>query len=273
MILSKTLNSFEAVKQNFILEEFLPIPEHTVAMIASRGGRGKTFLSLQCAIKYSQHGKKCAVWFTEDDGDTVKERAQELHTNGIVKDLSPLKNIEFITTEPPQLAYADGRLFKANYDAFKEIRMWCIANDIKFIIIDPLLVFYGGNENDNSQARVFMQPFIEWAKQDKITILIVHHANKGTNETRGAGAFVDAVRTLYELELPIDTDTKGNQTVNDELYEKGVRRIKLVKDNRNAKRPLWKKYQSDTFDLRVLPPIKKHREIQFEEVTYAMPVI
>lgn len=273
MIQSKPLNSFDAVKQNFILEDFLPIPEHTVAMIASRGGRGKTFLSLQCAIKYASTGKKCAVWFTEDDGDTIKERAEELHKSGIINDTRPLSNIEVITTEPPQLAYTEGRLFKANYEAFKEIRTWCIANDIKFIIIDPLLVFYGGEENNNSQARVFMQPFIEWAKQDKMTILIVHHASKGSNETRGAGAFVDAVRTLYELELPVDTDQKGNQVVNDQLYKNGIRRIKLVKDNRNTSRPLWKRYGDGDIDIKVLPPMRKVNEITFTEVSYAMPII
>ncbi len=244
------LSEFKTISQEFIMKRFMPIPENTVAMLASAGGVGKTNLAIQCASHYvAETGKKCLVWFSEDEGAVIRGRYDKMVSEFIVEDIAP-QNILYINTEPIQFATIEDKIFKANYKAMNEIRQDCKDNEVGFIIIDPLLAFYGGSENDNSQARIFMQPFLEWAKQDSITILFIHHAKKGDGGgVRGAGAFVDAVRTLYELDYIRLQD--GN--VDFDSKDKGMRRITLKKDNRGAYEHFVDVYGYQEGEVRVTP--------------------
>jgi len=81
-------------------------------------------------------------------------------------------------------------------------------NDVKdydIIVLDPLIAFFGGEENSNTHARAFMNELNEWvAKEDK-TIILIHHSKKSNKDgrdefnVRGAGAIVDASRLTYEI--------------------------------------------------------------------------
>ena len=107
--------------------------------------------------------------------------------------------------------------------------------DFEFIILDPLIAFYGGDENNNSQAREFMNLLTEWADKEDKAILVVHHNNKSTTGgIRGASAFVDAVRLQYELLTKENIDEK-------EILPTGYRKIKIKKDNWGVERILNKK--------------------------------
>ena len=104
----------------------------------------------------------------------------------------------------------------------------------EFIVFDPLLAFYGADENDNSQARLFMQPFMNWCKEMNKSIVFLHHSNKpvgsdNLSRTRGAGAFVDAARVCYEMNKIYKKD---NKTLDLDCLH--LRDIKLSKDNYGA---------------------------------------
>jgi replicative DNA helicase len=110
--------------------------------------------------------------------------------------------------------------------------------DFDFIILDPLIAFYGGDENNNSQAREFMNLLAEWADKENKAILVVHHNNKSTTGgIRGASAFVDAVRLHYEL----ITNENNKEKENTELLPTGYRKIQIKKDNWGVERILKKK--------------------------------
>ena len=68
-----------------------------------------------------------------------------------------------------------------------------------------------------------MQLFTEWANKENKTIIFIHHSTKNTTQSRGASAFVDAVRTVYELDKIRDNDGKEK--------ESNKRIVKLTKDN------------------------------------------
>ncbi|MDQ7021661.1 MAG: hypothetical protein Q9M91_07655 [Candidatus Dojkabacteria bacterium] len=85
------------------------------------------------------------------------------------------------------------------------------------------MAFYGTDENNNSSARRFMQLFTDWANKENKTIIFIHHSTKNTTQSRGASAFVDAVRTVYELDKV--RDKEGN------VKESNKRVVKLTKDN------------------------------------------
>ena len=103
-----------------------------------------------------------------------------------------------------------------------------------FIILDPLIAFFGGDENNNSQAREFMNLLTEWADKEDKAILVVHHNNKSvTGGIRGASAFVDAVRLQYQLYLPSELNEEN-------LLPSNYRIIKVIKDNWGVTRMLNK---------------------------------
>lgn len=252
-----TLNKVVKVHQDFILKDLIPFPKHCLNMLASNGGMGKSFLALRLA---NQHifdtGENVACWFTEDEAPFVKGRYDTLKENNMVKDIKDEK-LFLITQQPPQLARIEKGIFVANYDALAEIRAFCAINSIKLLILDPLIAFYGGSENDNSQARIFMQPFIEFCKQDDITIILIHHAKKPSKEysgVRGASAFVDAVRCLYEMNYPVDDD--GDNDSN--KIEDGFRTLTCKKDNRGVRQILKTLDWEEGFEktMQVLPRIK-----------------
>ena len=258
MLELKPLSQVKAIRANFILEHFLPIPKNAVTLLSASGGTGKTRLSLLMADKHIQHtNENAALWLTEEYDGQVRSTCDEMILNGMMKQDS-LEKMLLIVNEPPQLAKREHGLFKANYEPIKKIGRDLIVANVKFVVFDPLLAFYGGNENDNSEARVFIQAFAEWARVSQITTLIIHHMNKD-GASRGASAFHDGVRARYDLDLPRDKD--GN--VNKDLMLKGFRVAVLKKDNWGIRKYLWVLSDGkDELTLKIMPPIVEVRNYE-----------
>jgi len=206
----------------FILSDWLPMPRGTVTIIAAPGGTGKSWSAIQAAIRHTTHtGKKSAVWLSEDQDYESKSRAKGICEYIVHKQFSSIRGVSLISRSPIQLIVNK----KFSHANFYKLKKNLSAYD--FIILDPLLAFYGGEENDNSQARTFMQPFMDWAKETNKCIVFLHHSKKaGDNSTkgnvRGASAFVDASRTVYEINK-IDDDSESSE-----------REFVLTKDNYGA---------------------------------------
>lgn len=249
----ESLNNIQSSGASFILKKFLPIPEFAVTLLSASGGTGKTRLSLIMASKFieeSDYKKNVALWLTEDYPGQVREIFDEMVSNHIVN-ASTMGNMKLILDEPPQLAKRVNGLFKANYEDIMKIGESLILENVSFAIFDPLLAFYGGNENDNSEARVFIQSFASWANQSKITTLIIHHANKDGG-SRGATAFHDGVRARYELDVPRDKDG----SIIKELMQNGFRVATLKKDNWGIRKYLWQLTDGlDSITLKVAPKL------------------
>ena len=265
-----SLSNVERKQIKFYLKDILPMPQNTVGIISSRGGMGKTFLSLRLASSFIlETGKRALVWFSEDEPEIIGFRFDALVKEfGINKDTQ--SKIDYITTSPKQFAIKDKGIFKANHEAIAGIRKDCINNNVGLVVIDPLLAFYGGDENDNSQARVFMQVFLDWAKQDGINILFVHHAQKGDGSARGAGAFIDACRYAYELHYP-KTD---KDDIDFTKKDAGIREVRLTKDNHNAYYHFSKLFDGDGMgEMKILPAFTRLPEISVQAVEYKMPSV
>ena len=239
---------------NFILSKYLPLPENAVTLLSALGGTGKTRLSLIMASKYISETKgnyNVSLWLTEDYQGQVREIFDQMVKEHLVEGWT-IKNMLLILDEPPQLAKRVSGLFKANYDEIMRIGQHLIDNNVKLAVFDPLLAFYGGNENDNSEARVFIQSFATWANKAEITTLIIHHASKDGG-SRGATAFHDGVRARYELDVPRDKD--GNQ--NKQMVSDGFRVAILKKDNWGIRKHLWRLTDGeDHITLKVAPQMK-----------------
>lgn len=212
------IEDVEEKETEFILKEWLPIPRGTVTIISAPGGTGKSWTALQMGIRHNtETGKQSALWLSEDPLAESKSRAKAI-CEKMLGGAKSLKNIRLVDKAPLHLmsqkkfSYADFYKIKK---AFKEYDL---------VVLDPLLAMYGSDENDNSQARQFMQPFMNWAREENKCIVFLHHSKKGGEESRvrGAGAFVDACRTVYEIEQPNKDDHSGK------------RKFLLSKDNLGA---------------------------------------
>jgi|GEM_PF-715286 len=212
------LDQIDEAQTEFILKDWMPIPRGTVTILAAPGGTGKSWAALQMAIRHNtQTSLSCALWLSEDPLSEIKARANTI-CDELVAAKADMKNIRIVSANPTPLmtqkkfSYAD--FFKIK-KAFKEYDL---------IVFDPLLAMYGSDENDNSQARIFMQPFMDWARETNKCIVFLHHSKKAGDgsKVRGAGAFVDASRTVYELEKMQNDDRSGK------------RDLLLTKDNYGA---------------------------------------
>lgn len=247
----KSLSEIEKQSADFILKSFLPIPRNAVTLLSASGGTGKTRLALIMADRYIRDtNQNVALWLTEDYAGQVRHIFEDMANEHIVS-LDSMQNMKLILDEPPQLAKREMGLFKANYEDIKRIGGDLIKQNVSFAIFDPLLAFYGGNENDNSEARVFIQSFAEWAKNSQITTLIIHHSNKDGN-SRGATAFHDGVRARYELDIPKDENGEPKK----DLIADGLRVAKLKKDNWGIRKYLWKLTEGeDELMIKVAPKL------------------
>jgi len=225
----------------FILKDYLPIPKKSVTLLSAKGGAGKSWLVLQLALKYiNQTDKKVFAWLSEDPDFATKKRAEKIlneilinHNDTRYFDINhPIyDNFSYLGSEtrPFHLIEYDYKNKKINPLFYK---LKHTLRDFEFIILDPLIAFYGGDENNNSQAREFMNLLTEWADKEDKAILLVHHNNKSTTGgIRGASAFVDAVRLHYELSTITDEEKP---------LPEGYRKIKIQKDNWGVEKMLGK---------------------------------
>ena len=240
----KTFSKVENKDIEFILKDYLPIPKKAVTLLSAKGGAGKSWLVLQLALKFiNQTNKKVFAWLSEDPDFATKKRAEKIlneilinHNDTKYFDINhPIyENFKYLGSETRPFHFIEYEYKNKKINPlFYKLKH--TLKDFDFIILDPLIAFFGGDENNNSQAREFMNLLTEWADKEDKAILLVHHNNKSTTGgIRGASAFVDAVRLQYELLTNENIDKK-------EILQPGQRIIKIQKDNWGVERILRKK--------------------------------
>jgi len=245
----------------FICKSWLPIPIRTVSLVTAPGGTGKSWFVQQLAIRAIQEGKikKAFLWLSEDPKEISKNRFNKVFDKVLKLTDSSIKSKIDISDSPTiQFLYDDQRKVEVS-PLFSHFKVKLQEYDL--IILDPLIAFYGTDENNNSSARRFMQLFTEWANRENKTIIFIHHSTKNTTQSRGASAFVDAVRTVYEIDKIKDKD--GN------IKESNKRVIKLTKDNYGISNIL----ESFSVERELFPKSIKIIETTYEEakIPFGMP--
>lgn len=219
----KPLTEAKGDKTQFILEDWLPFPRGVVGMIASEGGVGKTWAIIQAAMRYAMAhpDKRIALWLSEDPEGECLDRARKVAEEILHTDFGRFTNIDIFEDVPEPLI----KNKKIDLYEFKKLKKNLTAYDL--IILDPLSSFYGGDENDNSQAVQFMLPFKKWAMEEDNVIVFLHHSAKSSNNVRGASALRDGTRVVYGLSK-IYTDANNTMLDEQRLHE---REFHLIKDN------------------------------------------
>jgi replicative DNA helicase len=248
------LVDFSNVKEktpNFLLEDVLPIQENEINIISAAGGSGKSYLSLYLALNYISKYKenRAFLWLSEDEIGVSKKRALSLckvHHN-----LTINQRISVLGKETQVFHFVDKNL---NINTkFEEMKQQ--LKDFSLIVIDPLIAFFGADENSNADARFFMSLLNKWCVDENKTIILIHHHSKasGTNKSsaRGASAFIDACRMHYIIEKA-ENDSRSRKVVIDKTNhfsnEKKDYIIKLFDVNvevipyKESKKEVYKKH-------------------------------
>lgn len=203
-------------------KDYLPLIKNDVNMISAPGGIGKTFVSLINALHYLKESKdedlsSAYIWSTEDVPGLMKAREVAVVAKYLSDGIDFRKQTESICYGYSHQRFTEkqnGVTVPTQY--FLDAMIQLVSFD--FVVIDPLLNFFGGdNENDNQHARFFMTLLKKYASKYGITFLVVHHGRKGDGATRGASAFQDTARLAYELQYTeagtlVAKMTKSNYT-------------------------------------------------------------
>ena len=248
----KKLKDAISKEVDFILKDFVPIPRGTVTIITASGGTGKSFVSLQMGIRHTQAGGNAFLWLSEDETALTRKRTEQLFRDGVVRGNIDEVVEQLHTTDsiPPLFTKMNkgNQIETPDFQTVKEM-----LREYDLIILDPLIAFYGGNENDNGHARHFMNLFTEWARSEDKAIVFVHHSAKDKNNSRGASAIQDASRLVYAVSKITETKRVGEISVETIVEaEKRNLRFKVLKDNYNASRHCGNDFKRLVFPI----PIK-----------------
>lgn len=250
----KDIKDIAPESPNFLIPNILPIQENEINIFSANGGSGKSYLIGYLLLELAKIGKKSFAWFSEDALGVTKSRLLKLvnlHTK------LEINNITIVGKEnqPIQFVERTSKKLEIN-DKFEKLKKELKEYDI--IVLDPLIAFYGGDENNNSEARYFMALLNKWCEDDKKTIILIHHNNKldkdGNSSSRGASAFIDACRMQYSIHNNKDDDRyriakieKTNHFSGNKDYKIKLFDTKIVFENEKIAENITKNPQNNKF--------------------------
>ncbi len=101
---------------------------------------------------------------------------------------------------------------------------------IDLLVIDPLISYHSGSENDSVETRAVLDGIDEVTKRAKCTVIVIHHARKDSNEYRGSTAINDWTRNRISLKKEyIAEDRITDVDVNGKPTEKRIANIPVIR--------------------------------------------
>ena len=196
-----------------------------VTVVAGAGGSSKSFLMLQLAIAFAAGESlgpfepgtvgKALILTAEEDKDDIHRRIHAIQQQQGYTEKQRERIIEHLGVASVRgldwrmLAHDEfGDLQETNRVDYL-IEQIKPLHDMKLVVIDPLVFFNGGSENDNEEMARLMLALDRIAATCKCAVVVVHHVSKGGQVTslqdatqsvvRGASALVDNARASMLL--------------------------------------------------------------------------
>lgn len=203
------------------------IPLGISATLVAPGGLGKTMCALQIAVTVASGEPFAGAWgagetgpvmmlLAEDDekelhrrvANTVRQLAMEGKT-GAVEQLAENLIIKSVIGEPNLLTSTNPGSHEVEFTIRLEQLILTAKQvpNLKLLVIDPASRYRGGNENAAQDTTRFVEAIEKIVQQTGATVLIIHHANKGSftateasqSASRGSSALTDGVRLQMNL--------------------------------------------------------------------------
>lgn len=225
------LSEIEEEDTEYICKNTIPFPKYSVGLISAKGGTGKTYAALTIANSFVEEQleetksiKKVLILATEDRAGKLKARANKLNLkNQQHIHISSIYSFDILERDPKT------QNWKLTEDFYK-FKNDSINYDL--VIIDPMISFYSGKENDNGDAKKFMMPFVRLADERNQNIIFLHHTDKEGKGSRGAGAFADATRLTYYVTKETQFNEKDKL---EEVKDSRKLRFEIQKENDDIK--------------------------------------
>lgn len=216
-------------------------------LIHAPGGVGKSMLALYIALYLAAHGtdpknplntifggfpvpKGRTSLFIQAENSTaaMNHRIQAMTTgNPTLKNGLPMVFIlsQYEDTTITGKRFSDPEFCDFVVEYIKDIEEGGIMIDL--LIIDPLISYLGGNENDSVETRATLDGISRIASQAKCTPIVIHHANKAGKEYRGSTAINDWARNRISL-TPVEVSKPSSPQKTGSLIPK-LKKTKLIK--------------------------------------------
>ena len=182
--------------------------QSTVAMLAGRGGIGKSFIMLDICARIASgvpdfHGQKVkqgkVMYVAAEGADTFINRvaAWEDHYG--------------YTLTESNFGLIESGVNLSNEQSVDNLIERIKENDSDFIVLDTFSQLTSiDSENDASQTSSVMKAALRIRQARPLsTVVLVHHANKASNKYRGSSAMRDNVDTLITATYISKTATSG----------------------------------------------------------------
>ena len=233
----KPLFSMRSARIDYFIDEPPPItawvlentlPKGKVAMLAARGGTGKSQFALQLAASVAT-GEICmgqwstetpikVIYFGAEDEDCELHRRVHNIANAMAamsKDQATFYELLRKNLHVKSMLGSDNRMTSNDYGKevtetdFSGRLLQTLAGSGPFglIIVDPASRFRGGNENAAEDTTRFVEALERLSAATGATVLVIHHVNKWSGRdgeqlqeaARGSSAFTDGVRWQMNL--------------------------------------------------------------------------
>jgi|GEM_PF-6485310 len=212
------VRTYDPEKAKQKIKTIFGIPFGYVSLLAGISGVGKTYTAINLACLFAKETRqKAFLWLSEDVGQ-LDYRVGKVLNHTYPKEKELLKNQIYFTEQPPEFFVAK------EYGAIRKnvsFINWFEQNIIKkydFIVIDPLLNFFGGDENSSTETRFFINTLQSMITNKNKIIIVVHHTNKAgkakikdengnkidlealRHMIRGSTAIIDTCRSVLFLQ-------------------------------------------------------------------------
>jgi hypothetical protein len=197
------------------------VPRGVVTALYGDGGMGKSLLAQQwmscVALGTPWLGLETAKGralglMCEDDPDELHRRQEAINSHMQVgaEVWSDLRYVSRVGSDNVLMSF-DGRDVGQPTAVFRQIDDLCTAFAPDFVVCDTIADFFGGNENNRSQVRQFVQnTFGQLARKHKCAVLICGHPSvsgiTSGNGTGGSTAWNNTVRSRMYLTKPDGED-------------------------------------------------------------------
>ncbi len=172
-----------------------------------------------------------------------------------------------LADDPPALSRKRLRALAGCPDVYVSIDRWtpitreAISQAVAdmcpaLVVIDTLvkaISSVGGDENDSSSMDAIMEAFSSWSSNEKTTVILIHHLNRG-GTARGSTAIVSAAPFEMRLERVKQDDEDDS--------DQGERLVKLSWDWKlEPVEPMMLTYRGDCFEMRGSPAQAQHNKL------------
>jgi archaellum biogenesis ATPase FlaH len=186
------------------------LPVGCVSVAVGAGGIGKTYMALKLALDAEKKGKRTLCWLTEDSKFQIRDRLKflsKVYSYNINKNTKGTIKYDI----PEALLEKNYSTFAVNLETQAHFKK--LFADYDFIIIDPLMNFLMGENNNNDANRLFINSLSKCISE-KQALLILHHVNKFKVELPSSESIKEKKLNAMEIEDRL-LKIKGANSINE----------------------------------------------------------